>query len=33
MKQKIEIEIIPEEGVDVNKLRDRIHNFIRLVRK
>ena len=32
-KQKINVEIIPEDGVDVNKLRDKIHDFIVSIRK
>lgn len=32
-KQKIRIEITPEDNVDANKLRDRIHFFVISVRK
>ena len=32
-KQKLKIEITPENGVDANKLRDKIHNFIVSIRK
>ena len=32
-KQKINIKITPEDGVDANKLRDKIHNFIISIRK
>lgn len=32
-KQKIEIEIVPEDNVDANKLRDRIHFFVTSIRK
>jgi len=32
-KQKIKIEITPEDNVDANKLRDRIHFFVTSIRK
>ncbi len=32
-KRKINIRITPEDGVDANKLRDKIHNFIISIRK
>lgn len=32
-KQKINIKITPEDGVDANRLRDKIHNFIISIRK
>ncbi len=32
-KQKINIKIIPEDGVDANKLRDKIHTLIVSIRK
>ena len=32
-KQKINVEITPEDDVDVNKLRNRIHDFIISIRK
>ncbi len=31
--QKIKIEISPDDNVDVNKLRDKIHSFIKRIRK
>lgn len=31
--KKIEIEITPEDGIDVNKLRDKIHDYILSIRK
>ena len=32
-KQKINIKITPEDDVDANRLRDKIHNFIISIRK
>ena len=32
-KQKIKIDITPEDNVDANILRDRIHSFITSIRK
>jgi len=32
-KQKINVEITPENGVDANKLRNKIHGFIISIRK
>ncbi len=31
--QKIKIEITPEDGIDANKLRDKIHDYIISIRK
>ncbi len=32
-KQKIKIEITPEDNVDANKLRDRMHSIVTSIRK
>jgi len=32
-KQRIKVEIIPEDDVDANKLRNKIHDFIISIRK
>ncbi len=31
--KKVNIEIIPEDGMDANKLRDKIHEYILSIRK
>jgi len=31
--KKVNIEIIPEDGTDANKLRDKVHTYINSIRK